>query len=111
RNTPPKKPTSSPNTTTRSSRSIATAWPSRIALIIVIAGTSETGLLALAEEVWWDGGVDVLAHRRRARRGAAVQRAERLGLLGGGAHGLVHVGHERGVLVLAPRAEADEVGL
>ena len=40
RNTPPKWPTSSPNTTTRSSRSMAMAWASRIASIIVIAGIS-----------------------------------------------------------------------
>src|SRR3954453_8443762 len=81
RNTPPNQPTSSPNTTTRSSRSIATACASRIASIIVIDGMSVSSPLALLAKVPWRDGENVLEHRRRTGDGPTLDRTVRLRLL------------------------------
>src|SRR3954469_5039312 len=79
RNTPPKYPTSSPKTTTRSSRSIATACASRIASIIDIDGTSVTHLRALVAKVARQVVVHVVEHRARVGDHTALDRAVRIG--------------------------------
>src|SRR6478609_6683924 len=82
RKTPPKKPTSSPKTTTSSSRPIETSMAERIASIIVIlAIASDSDLLALAAQMRRQLGIDVLEDVTRRRLAARMQGAEALGLL------------------------------
>src|SRR5215203_344513 len=84
RNTPPKYPTSSPNTTTLSSLSIITAIASRMASIIVLRGMLVARFLALAAQMRRHLGVDALEHVPRGRLRPGMERSVRLGLLLGG---------------------------
>ena len=76
RNTPPKKPTSSPNTTTSSSRSIITSMASRIASIMVLRGMAQTpACLALPAQMRRHLRIDAFEHVAHRRSAAGVQRA------------------------------------
>src|SRR5215207_1534619 len=86
RKTPPKYPTSSPNTTMLSSFSIITAIASRMASIIVLRGMLVARLLALAAQMRRHLGVDAFEHVPRRGLGAGMEGAVRFGLLLGGDH-------------------------
>src|SRR5690606_21654133 len=111
RKTPPKYPTSSPNTTTRSSRLIDTSSASRSASIIVIRAMSEPGLLPLTAQMRRHRLVDALEHVARGRTAAGVQRAVALGLALRGDHLREHLLLELAVPLLGPCAAQDQVVL
>src|SRR5918993_3688772 len=84
RKTPPKYPTSSPNTTTLSSLSIMTAIASRMASTIVLRGMLVARLLALAAQMRRHFGVNALENVPWRGFGAGMEGDVRFGLLLGG---------------------------
>src|SRR3984885_6047172 len=112
RKTPPKQPTSSPNTTTLLSSAILQSIASRIASTIDMRGiTLNSELLALLAQMTRHLLVDLLEHRRRARLRAIMQRAVALGLLGGVEDLGVDLRLHLPMALVAPGADADEVNL
>src|SRR3954463_4641083 len=111
RNTPPKYPTSSPNTTTLSSRSIITAIASRMASIIVRRGMLGARFLTLAAQMRRRLGVDALEHVPRGGLRAGMERPVRLGLLLGGDHLVQDLRLALLVALIGPDAAADQVVL
>src|ERR1700733_1201741 len=110
RKTPPKQPTSSPNTTTLLSSAILQSIASRIASTIDMRGMAlNSELLALLAQMTRHLLVDLLEHRRRARLRAVVEGAGALGLLRGVENFCVALRLHLSVALLAPGADADEM--
>src|SRR3984957_17847815 len=112
RNTPPKYPASSPNTTTLSSRSIETSIAPRIASIIVILGTaSDSRLLALTAQVRRHLGEYAFEHVAGRRLPAGMQRAVLLRLLLRRYHVVEHLRLGLFVALLRPTPARDQMVL
>src|SRR5271168_3330303 len=112
RNTPPKYPASSPNTTTLSSRSIETSIAPRIASIIVILGTaSDPRLLALTPQMWRHLREYALEHVAGRRLSAGMQRAVLLRLLLRRYHVVEHLRLGLFVALLRPAPTRDQMVL
>src|SRR5690606_14646478 len=110
RKTPPKKPTSSPNTTTFSSRSMATSMASRIASIIVLRGmASDPRFLALSPEMRRHLGIDTFKHVAHRRLVAGVQRAVFLRLALGCDHAIQNLRLGLRMPLLRPDPAPDQV--
>src|SRR5665213_210151 len=110
RKTPPKKPTSSPNTSTSGSRPSITSMAEFSAWIMFIrAMRLHPHLLALLSQVPGHLLEHVLEHRRHAGTRAAGEGAVALGLLAGRAHRLGELLFQRRVLVVRPRSQRHQV--
>src|SRR5262245_45776863 len=111
RKTPPKKPTSSPNTTTFGSLPSITSIAARIAWIIVIAAMSQPRLFALPAQVWRHRRVDVVEHRRRVVDMAGRERAVAFRLLLRCEHVALDFLLQTCLRVVGPRVLRDHVPL
>src|SRR5262245_5733839 len=111
RKTPPKKPTSSPNTTTFGSLPSMTSIAARIAWIIVIDAMSSPRLFALPAQVRRHRRVDVVEHRRRVVDVTRCERSVALGFLLRREHLALDFLLQPCLVIVRPCSDRDEVPL